>query len=170
MNTLIRVAGVLAIVGCGGGSVSEVAGNSALGIVRFVVDESPLRTVVRGLDADNKEVGRLELVHGRFRLSGIFAEGYDDPNVDGRKLDVSILGQEMRWQTEGFTPTLHMPSHPPDHWKLAAFLDDPHVAPILRRWQIGFGPIETISRFSQALTTTPDGYTCDDFLASGTHP
>jgi hypothetical protein len=156
---------VCAMAGCG----ADVGGNPGLSIERFEVEETPLRSVVRGLGNDGKEVGRLELVHGRFKLSGIFAEGYDDPDVDGRKLDVRVLGQALRWETEGFSPTLHMPAHPAGQWAIGAILDDPHVRPILRQWKIGFGNVEeTAPRLSQAITS-PGGYQCGDFFIAGTN-
>ena len=70
------------VMGCMGAVESGTAGNAALGIARFTSSETATRSTVVGLDAAGKEVGRLDLVHGRFTLSGIFADGYTDPNVD----------------------------------------------------------------------------------------
>jgi hypothetical protein len=166
----IGAAFVLAVVGCSARPAVEVAGNPALGIVKFEVEQTQFRSVVRGLSDSGEEVARLALVHGPFRLSRTFADGYDDPSVDGRKLEVNVLGQKLWWETAGYSPTLHLPSHPAGHEALAAFLEDPHVKPILQRWQIGFGPIEDATpRLSQGLTS-PGGYTCDKFFISGTNP
>jgi hypothetical protein len=101
----------------------------------------------------------MDLFHGKFRLSEYFAEGYDDPTVVGRKLSVRILGQELRWETEGFEPVLHMPAHPADKWALALFLADAHVAPILERWQIGFEPQTRSAPISDPFTFRVNGTT-----------
>src|SRR5262245_6496096 len=109
-------------IGC---SEPVPSGNAALGISEFRVEDTPTRTRVVGLDAEGLEVARLDLVHGRFALSGIFREEYGVPEVDGRKLDVTIRGEDMMtWETAGYEPTLHLPSSlaPPT---LRAFLDEP---------------------------------------------
>jgi len=97
-------------------------GSSALGIDEFAIDETATMTRVRGLDAGGREVGRLELVHEHFKLTGIYRDDYDTAEVDGRRLRVAIAGQELVWETAGFEPTLHLPAHPEGHSRLAAFL------------------------------------------------
>jgi len=142
---------VLFAVSCAGpDEPSALRGNAALGIADFEIDDTPTRTRVVGLDENGVVVGQLDLVHGRFALTGIFREDYETAEVVGRDLRVEIAGQQLIWQTAGFQPTLHMPAHPPGREKLAAFLDDPHVRTVLERWRIGFEP----SR-EGALATAP---------------
>ncbi len=131
-------------VGCSGGGTELSSGNTALGIAKFEIADTANKTSVVGLDEQGQEVGRLDLVHGRFTLSGQFKEDYPGtPEVDGRKLDVSIGGKpQLIWETAGYEPTLHMPAHPASLSTLAAFLADPHVRPVLEHWQIGFDPME----------------------------
>src|SRR5262245_59725357 len=116
----------LLAAGCQGTTATD----NSLGIARFQMDDGPERTTVFGLDADGRVVGQLELVHGRFALEGTFAEGYDDPWVDERRLRVDVLGHSLVWQTEGFGATLQMPAPPPGEEVLSAFLADGHVKPI----------------------------------------
>lgn len=125
-------------------------GNEALGVARFVVDDSASRTTVIGLDAAGSEVARLELVHGRFTLSPPFVEDYDTPEVSGRKLHVVAKGQETNWETAGYDPVLHLPAPPSGSDMLVTFLDDPHAKVVLDRWQIGFD--------SQAATAAGENY------------
>src|SRR5688572_15757647 len=126
----------VAILGCSG-ELSDT-GNARLGIAAFQVTEASVRSTVVGFDRDGAEVARLELTHGAFTLSAYFAADHDDPDVLGRKLDVSVLGQDMRWETEGFDPVLQLPAPPSSRWAVDAFLRDPHVERLLGRWQIGF--------------------------------
>src|SRR5688500_9020743 len=107
----------LVTAGCALGGAAPTgearAGNAELGIAEFQVLETATRTSVIGLDAAGSEVARLDLVHGRFELTGIFRDDHDAPVVDGRKLDVSIHGEkQMFWETKGFGPVLHLPAHP----------------------------------------------------------
>lgn len=133
------VAGTVA--GCATTPQSSDGTNEALSIVRFENQETADKSTVIGLDANNHEVARLELVHGTFTLSPSFAEDYTTPTVDGRKLNVFIGDvRKLNWETAGYDPTMHMPAHPPSEWKLIEFLEDSHVKPILDRWQIGFEP------------------------------
>ncbi len=130
-------------VGCSGNEAPELAsGNAALGIAKFAVEDGAHKTSVVGLAADGQEVGRLDLVHGRFALTEIFKDDYPGESaVDGRKLDVTIRGTKKAvWETAGYEPSLHMPAHPPSEVELAAFLADPHVKPLLDQWGIGYEP------------------------------
>lgn len=145
MNTFVRCVAVALLglgVGCGGDDpVGQSAGNSAIGIARFEIDDTATKTSVVGFDADDNEVARLDLIHGRFALTGQFAQDYDTPEVDGRKLDVFIRSEKrLTWETAGYAPTLHMPAHPARETEVAAFLADAHVRPVLEQWQIGFDP------------------------------
>jgi hypothetical protein len=113
-------------------------GNASLGIARFETTESPSQITVRGFDADNHEIANMTLVHGRFALTGMFREDYDTPEVIGRKLDIAYRDHQYEWETEGFTPVLKLPAHPASEWAIAALVEDPHIKPILERWQIGW--------------------------------
>ncbi len=113
-------------------------GNAALGIARFEIKDTPTLTSVVGRDESGVEVGRVELVHGRFTLSEVFAEGYADPNVDGRRLHVTVQGQEMQFETVGYAPLLRLPAHPSSQDAIAQILADPHVKPVLDHWKLGF--------------------------------
>ena len=128
-------------------------GNETLGIVKFVEEEVGDQTTLRGLDADGNEVARLDLVHGRFKVTPPFTDEYLTSEVDGRKLDVEALGQKLYWETAGFEPVLHMPAHPPTQWALAAFLADPHAKRILDQWQIGFEPFQGVGDGEVAYTS-----------------
>jgi hypothetical protein len=126
-----------------------------LGIARFDVRETAEVSTVVGTDAQGREIARMELVHGPFTLTGIFAENAAEPHVMGRKLDVLVLGQQMHWETAGFQENLHMPPHPASHWAVAAFLADGHVKPVLDEWKVGF---ENVS-LQTAVADWNDAYT-----------
>ena len=156
--------GVL-VSGCVGGMPPEDAErNRQLGISRFEIVQTAEATTVVGSSADGAVVARLNLVHGRFALSGIFADGHADPWVVGRRLVVSVLGQNMRWETKGFGPTLRMPAHPRTHGAVAAFLEHEHVKSILTRWNIGFEVESSVGDFPESA---PTGFEC---RVNGTHP
>jgi hypothetical protein len=147
LGTLGTAAALLALVSAAActdsAPESTVGGDSegipALGISRVeITDNAQETTVVGYADDSNEVVARMTLVHGRFALTGPFREEYDSAEVDGRKLDVDVRGQQLSWQTAGFTPTLHMPAHPASQESVATFLDAPQVKPILQHWLIGF--------------------------------
>ena len=117
-------------------------GNAALGIAKFELNDTADKTSVVGLDKQGQEVARLDLIHGRFTVSPHFAADFDTPTVDGRKLDVVFGEQKVSWETAGYEPTFHLPAHPVSYGALAAFLDDPHVKPVLDRANIGFEPFQ----------------------------
>lgn len=130
----------------------ESSGNAALGIAQFTVDDAADQTTITGLDSDGAEVGHLTIVHGRFALSELYADDYPGVSeVDGRKLDVEILDQKMRWETAGYDPVLHLPAPPRANWAIAAFINDPHVKPLIDRWQIGFEYSGTEAAYGQSL-------------------
>ncbi len=118
-------------------STSSDVGNDELGITRFVVEQGATQSSVTGFDAAGNIVGRMDLVHGAFTLTPPFDEGYTDPNIEGRKLDVTVNGELMRFQTWGFD-ALELPAHPPSARDFATFLSDPSVKPILDRWALSF--------------------------------
>lgn len=132
-----------------------------LGVAKVDVEETPTLTTITGWDPEGREVGRIELVHGLFELSGIFVDNSDEPLVMGRRLEVIVLGQRLHWETEGFAPTLGLPTHPDSQWALAAFLEDLRVIPLLERWGIGFQAKSQSSRNKDAP------FICD---LEGTHP
>jgi hypothetical protein len=123
-----------------------------LGISTFAISETPARSSVVAMDAAGTIIGRLDLVHGRFALTGAFKDDYDSAEVDGRQLRVAVRGQELVWETAGYEPVFHLPAHPPSQRMLAAFLDEVPVRRLLDRWRIGFdaSPI--------AAASEPAGY------------
>jgi hypothetical protein len=135
--------------GCAGTSTAPAVteGNASLGITSFQVNESAEQTTIVGLGAQNNEVGRLELVHGHFMPSEGFLEDSQGKVVEGRKLSMAIQGHTFLWETMGYTDTTHMPAMPAAEAVLAAFAEDPHIRPLLRKWSIGWdGPaIEAIN-------------------------
>lgn len=134
--SLIGVLGM--VVGCAQDASTTSTGNQALGIDRFAVDESSSNVVITGLDTEGAEVARLELVHGVFTLSEMFKDDYATPTVDGRKLSLDVGEQKMRYETAGYEPLMSLPAPRSEDWKIAEFVHDPHVAPILAKWSIGF--------------------------------
>jgi hypothetical protein len=149
----------LALTAC----ASEDVGNARLGITRFEVHESAESTTVIGWSDAGKEVGRVELTHGRLTLSEAFAENGGAGIVVGRRLIVEALDQYMKWETEGFEPTLQMPAHPAHQWAIATLLEDPQVKPILQHWSIGFKQLPE----PPPIDWAPNPYSCD---INGTHP
>lgn len=120
-------------------NVDDSEGIPALGIGRVEITDNAQETTVVGYSADtNDVVARMTLVHGRFTLTGPFREESDTAEVDGRKLDVEVLGQQLLWESGGYSPALHMPSHPASQNLLSTFLEAPQVKPILEHWLIGF--------------------------------
>src|SRR5262245_2938193 len=161
MRDRLAYASLLVFLGSCGGPTTTA--ENPLGIARFEFDETDDKTTIVGWSTDGQEIARLELVHGRFVLSDWFAEGYEDRNVVGRKLNVTVLGQRMDWETEGFSPTTAIPAHPPNQWALATFLEDDHVRPTLALHGIGFQPLPE----KAARDWGPSPYSCD---VNGTHP
>jgi len=140
--------------GCTGAPHVPDSPNERLGIARFEIRETADSATVIGRDAEGQDVGRLDLHRGRFALSRTFAEGYDDPLVDGRKLAVRVRQQSLDWETEGYAATRALPAHPPSQWAIAAFLEDPHVKPILENWGIGFQAADAPSPYQCDLDGT----------------
>lgn len=144
--TRVGLAAVVATAACAESTVLP-SGNAPLKIERFATTDDGYQTSVVGYDRDGLEVARLDLIHGRFKVTPPFTDDYDTAEVNGRKLLVDARGQQLHWETAGYEPVLEMPGHPPSAWALQLFLDDPHVKPVLDRWQIGF----------QAGAALPDG-------------
>jgi hypothetical protein len=146
-NVILKCVSALAIgglllagmgVGCSTDSGEADDVHQVLGIARFVNEESGIKSAVIGLDADGKEVGRVEIVHGHFALSPQFRDDYPTAEIDGRQLKASVLGQQLAFEVEGFDPLMQMPGHPPQAWALEQFLTAPEVKPLLDRWGLGF--------------------------------
>src|SRR5262249_37193299 len=133
--------GVALVAGCTEQDVTP--GNSALGIDHFEITESSHLTTVVGVGADDQEVARLELIHGRFTISEFYKENYpDQTELEGRKLDVTMWGKKsLIYEAPGYSPVMHLPPHPASEIKLEMLLTDPTVKPILDHWGIGFTPI-----------------------------
>lgn len=148
-NTHHSICAALFVV-VGGGCVGDPAMDQTPG-VQLSVEEHADTTTIRGIDDAGTEVARLELVHGRFTVTPMFASDFDTPTVVGRKLDVYIRGdQRLAWETAGFEPTLRLPAHPAAEVELAAFMDEALVQQLLARWQIGFQPSDASSLDAEA--------------------
>lgn len=146
MNS-IKFGTLALLVGCTATEPDVSTGNAELGIAAFQIQDTTSKTTVIGLDAQQHEIARVDLVHGRFALTSIFKDDYPGlDQVDGRKLDVSVGGQtQLVWETMGYEPALHLPRHPDNAHDVAVLLADPHVKPILDRWGIGFDSSATAS-------------------------
>jgi hypothetical protein len=167
--------GLLALlaVGCSASSKPEVTeGNPSLGISEFQVSESKELTTIMGLDAQSREVGRLELVHGRFVPTTDLGQAPGE-SIDGRKLTVKIADQSFAWETIGYSDTTHMPQLPLEENRVAAFVADEHVRPLLQDWRIGWegAPIEAnVDGEQEAAYSTvcgPTGSTAPSACESG---
>ena len=94
MGKVIRVAWVVVMVGCSGPPALEVAGNPALGIVKFEVDQAPSRIIVRGIGADGEVIARR---HNERERSG-------DPTAHAELLALrdaaAVVGS---WRLDGLT-------------------------------------------------------------------
>ena len=129
---------VMLVAGCSAQDPSPAtAGEASLGISRFQVSEGKELTTIAGFDAQDKLLAKLELVHGRFAPTDDLGQAPGEV-VDGRKLSVSIGDQSFTWQTVGFDDTTRMPSLPSRQNRVAAFVADEHVRPVLRTWKIGW--------------------------------
>lgn len=154
-RVLTLVTGLVALTaGCAEPQTSTVTSTTALGISKLSVDENASVTTIVGVDAQGQEVARVELVHARFTLTPPFTEDYVTPEVDGRKLDISVQGQQMHWQTAGFEPVLELPAPPNNEWAITMLLQEPIVHTTLARWQIGFALAGTEASATEAAFTT----------------
>jgi hypothetical protein len=106
----------------------------------FHVSETARHTKIVVRDVDGRELGRVELQHGPIVLGEEYGE-LAGTIAEGRQLNVKVDGQTFEWQTVGFDDTTHMPALPPAYFDaVAALVGDEHVAPTLRRWNIGWEP------------------------------
>ena len=140
------------VVGCANATSTP---ENAIGMTTVRVVETGDRTMVIGRNSEGEEIARLDLFRGRFTLSPEFADG-GVKDVVGRKLEIRALDQSLRWETEGFGPTLSLPAHPAGQWALAAFVEDDRIERVLRTWNIAF-----------ATAPDLDAYDC---TLEGTHP
>lgn len=156
---LVSCAVTMGLAGCS--TTPDSGGNEALGIARFEVQETADRSTIVGLDDADQVVAQVDLIHGRFTLTEQFRADYDTPTVEGRKLDVKVGGKTLVYETAGFDPVLHMPAHPVGSEALATFLDDPHVKPLLDRWQLGFDALpDDETAYVQGITQGTSQYDC----------
>ena len=153
--------------GCiGATSTTTNEGNEKLGITEFqIVNDSAELTTIVGLDAEQKEVGRLELVHGRFTWSTDDEGTANGTPVDGRRMTIAALGRSTVWETVGYEPLMDMPAMPSFNQPLTDFVEDPHVKPILAKWKIGFTPTEQAPSVAGEIAYFAEGWTA---MASGT--
>jgi len=123
--------------GCGG-TIAPTAeeGNAALGIAQFKVDTSPELTTIVGFDAQQKEVARFELIHGRFIPTAVDWEG-DRHEIDGRHLKIDVNGEGFHYEVEGYGD-VQLPAMPDGVRNLRQFVLDGHVKPVLDKWMIAW--------------------------------
>jgi hypothetical protein len=156
---LVSCAVTMGLAGCS--TTPDSGGNEALGIARFEVQETADRSTIVGLDDADQVVARVDLIHGRFTLTGQFRDDYDTATVEGRKLDVKVGGKTLTYETAGFDPVMHMPAHPLGTEGLGTFLDDPHVKPLLDRWQLGFASSsDGETAYTYGITQGTSQYDC----------
>src|SRR6516165_6780274 len=143
------VATVSAVGWAQAATTQEPAGNEALGIAEFQVNETDSTLVIAGLDAQKNRVAQVELKIGRFVMSDGFAEGREGPerNVDGRRIDIECLGVKLHHESEGYSQ-LQLPFPPfREYLPMQVFLADAHISPVLQSQGISF-------RYSRANPTT----------------
>src|SRR6516162_3759225 len=152
-NKLAVIASVVATVPAVGSAQAprtrEPAGNEALGIAEFQVNETDSSLVIAGLDARESRTCSVEVKIGRFVMSDGFAEGREGPerNVDGRRIDIECLGVKLHHESEGYSQ-LQLPFPPfREYLRMQVFLADAHVSPVLQSQGISF-------RYSRANRTT----------------
>jgi len=126
------------------GTAPVTKGSASLGIAEFQVAEAKELITIIGLDAQNQQVARLDLVHGRFVLSKEIGEPLGGTEVDGRKLNVEVHGHPLSWETMGYDDTSHMPALGSAESQLITFLADEHVRPILQKWKIGWDQVAQV--------------------------
>jgi hypothetical protein len=133
-------------------TTTELAKKSAAGhnwkslgpYIQHAMAHGDQTTIVASDDA-GREVGRVELQHGPIVLGEQFGELAGTMEA-GRQLSVEVDGQTFDWQTVGFDDTRHMPALPAFYFdRVAAFVADEHVRPILDRWLIGWDPAATVT-------------------------
>ncbi len=125
--------------------------NAALGIARFVTEETDLVTTVIGFDANGVEVGRLELVHGRFVPDPDSYEYIGSEEVDGRSVKVNMQdGTQFLWQNIGYHPTMTIPALDDGTPMLKAFVAEPIVKQVMADWKWGFGDEDPYTSYTYA--------------------
>jgi len=154
-----------------GGAARTLPGNEELGIAEFQLTESPTNTTLVGVDENGHEVARLDLVHGRFTLTGSFREDYTTPDVDGRQLAIVVRGEKLHWETAGYEPVRELPAPPESQWEINTFVMDPVVKLTLDRWQIGFDAGAALDGEAAYVTGSIRGgspQTCNSATGCGT--
>src|SRR5215472_15292457 len=121
-------------------TVPEPAGNEALGIAEFQVNETDSSLVIAGLDAQKKRVAQVEVKIGRFVMSDAFAEDRTGAAivVEGRRIDIEVGARKLNHESAGYG-SLRIPLPPMREYRpMAAFLTDPRVAQVLGRYGVAF--------------------------------
>lgn len=167
LEALVPVA-VLGLAACAT-SDNTAVDSDALGIARFATVDSGNATTITGYDASGVEVGHVTIFHGTFTASPVFASDFSSPTVDGRMFDAKVGTQTYHWETEGYVPTMSLPTVDGTYAAMGTFLEEPQVVDVMKHWGIGF------ERFvASPATDTPslDGEDpfalyCDDGMQVG---
>jgi hypothetical protein len=129
--SLTLFAASLGAVACSGSSETLSTGNTALGIESFVVEETPTKLHILGIDKGGDAIGELLLELGRFTIPD------DGRIVDGRNMTVRVHGKEALHTSEGLQPiTLPVLDDKVGGQAISLFLVDDHVAPRLAKWGV----------------------------------
>src|SRR5262245_49982239 len=98
------VATVAAVGWAQGPTTREPAGNEALGIAEFQVNETDSSLVIAGFDAQKNPVAQVEVKIGRFVMSDAFAEDRTGValHVEGRRIDIEVGGRKLNHESEGY--------------------------------------------------------------------
>lgn len=166
MNKAVVIGATLLLSACA--EQARTPSNDELGIARYSVEESPEVTKVIGLDSAGDTVATIEIVHGQFTMSAYFADAAEDQLVVGRKLDIKVADQGLKWETMGFDPVLHMPSPPKDQFLVRQLIRDPFVQPLLTRWGIGFDLLNGESAYLLPEPPPDDGDPGPAYTNAGT--
>jgi hypothetical protein len=130
MKKATVVMGFALLTGCGG------APGNTIGITSYEIRESPTELDIVGRDAAQNVVGSLKLQVGRFLFAN--PESNEPPReVDGRRLNVTVLDRSVKHESEGYGPRRLPPLEGNDPAApLNVFLFDPQVSTALARWQV----------------------------------
>jgi hypothetical protein len=104
-----------------------------IGIAEVQVTTSSVAITIHGLDARGVRVASARATRGTFTMQE------DGRTVDGRRLELDVLGQRATHESEGYR-RLELPLFEEDRdAALSDFLRDPRVSIALASWDITFG-------------------------------
>lgn len=130
MSRVMLVAALVSAGCMGSNRVPERQRDGVLPLAAVTVQESGSTLELTGITAAGAKVAHLKLFQGPFTMAE------DGRAVDGRRLDVDVLGQATHHESEGYRQ-LQLP-FPAARVELSEFLLDPRVRAALDRWGLGF--------------------------------